>query len=45
MKTALITVGFLICVLIYFTWLNYRKPKRKPPQDHYYAERKDKDTM
>ena len=32
----------LFSVLVYMTYRNY-KPKRKPPQDHYYADRKKQD--
>ncbi len=44
MKTmGFVIVGFLTGILIGLTYLNYRKQKKKPPQDHYYAERKKND--
>ena len=39
MKIAIGIVIVLFLVLVVLTILNYI-PKRKPPQDHYYAERK-----
>ena len=34
-----VLVGILFALLVYMTYRTYR-PKKKPPQDHYYAERK-----
>jgi hypothetical protein len=38
---ALSIAGILFLILIILTALNDKYRKRKPPQDHYYADRKD----